>query len=97
MGSPIPQPTIALPEIADARLDDKSISYGKYQRLPLSNIAEDKGDWNVANITLDCDLVALEDAVHLSKDRPVWLRVGQLVDGIGDRQIRNADTLFDAG
>jgi imidazolonepropionase-like amidohydrolase len=31
-----------------------------------------------------------------SKQRPVWLRVGQLIDGVADRPLRNADLVFDA-
>jgi imidazolonepropionase-like amidohydrolase len=31
-----------------------------------------------------------------SKTRPIWLRVGQLIDGVSDRVIKNADVIFDA-
>jgi imidazolonepropionase-like amidohydrolase len=39
------------------------------------------------------DLAAL---ASLSTDRPVWLRVGQLIDGTSDAPLRNADVVFDA-
>lgn len=48
------------------------------------------------SITTDRDFAALQDVALWSKTRPVWLRVGQLFDGIGDRPIRNADIVFDA-
>src|SRR5689334_1871108 len=39
---------------------------------------------------------SLNDLALQSKQRPVWLRVGQLVDGVSDRVHRDADLVFDA-
>lgn len=33
---------------------------------------------------------------ELSKSRPVWLRVGSLIDGVSDAPLRDADIVFDA-
>jgi imidazolonepropionase-like amidohydrolase len=38
----------------------------------------------------------LEQLALLSKSRPVWLRVGRLIDGVSDRPIPNANVVFDA-
>jgi imidazolonepropionase-like amidohydrolase len=38
----------------------------------------------------------LDDLMLLSRERAVWLRVGQLVDGVSDRVHRDADLVFDA-
>jgi imidazolonepropionase-like amidohydrolase len=38
----------------------------------------------------------LEQLAVRSRDRPVWLRVGQLIDGVSSEPIRNADVVFDA-
>ena len=38
----------------------------------------------------------LEELTLKSKDRPVWLRVGQLIDGVSKCPIHNADIVFDA-
>jgi imidazolonepropionase-like amidohydrolase len=42
------------------------------------------------------DLSSLDQLVSESTSRPIWLRVGQLVDGISDRPLRDADLVFDA-
>lgn len=39
---------------------------------------------------------SIDDLARLSIERPVWLRVGQLIDGISDAPLRNADVVFDA-
>ncbi|HEV2293211.1 MAG TPA: amidohydrolase family protein [Tepidisphaeraceae bacterium] len=39
---------------------------------------------------------SLDDLARLSLERPVWLRVGQLIDGVSDAPLRNADVVFDA-
>ena len=39
---------------------------------------------------------SLDDLARLSLERPVWLRVGQVVDGTSDGPLRNADVVFDA-
>lgn len=38
----------------------------------------------------------LDDVVALSHDRPVWIRVGRLFDGLSADVARNADFVFDA-
>jgi imidazolonepropionase-like amidohydrolase len=38
----------------------------------------------------------LADLARLSQTRPVWLRVGRLIDGRSDRPIPNANIVFDA-
>jgi imidazolonepropionase-like amidohydrolase len=38
----------------------------------------------------------LERLALLSKSRPVWLRIGRLIDGLADRPILNANVVFDA-
>jgi imidazolonepropionase-like amidohydrolase len=40
--------------------------------------------------------MSLEDLSILSRERPVWLRVGQVIDGTSDGPLRNADVVFDA-
>ncbi|HTL29646.1 MAG TPA: amidohydrolase family protein [Tepidisphaeraceae bacterium] len=42
------------------------------------------------------DFQTLEHLALQSKERPVWLRVGQLIDGDSDQPIRNAHVVFDA-
>ncbi len=37
-----------------------------------------------------------DDLMLRSKERPVWLRVGQLFDGVSDHAIRDADLVLDA-
>jgi imidazolonepropionase-like amidohydrolase len=44
----------------------------------------------------DSDLAKLQQLVPLSKTRPIWLRVGRLIDGISDRPIPNANIVFEA-
>ena len=44
-------------------------------------------------MNLSNDLARL---AQLSKTRPVWLRVGQLIDGAADAPLRDADIIFDA-
>jgi imidazolonepropionase-like amidohydrolase len=39
---------------------------------------------------------AFERLSQLSKQRPIWLRVGQLIDGLSDRCLRHADLVFDS-
>jgi imidazolonepropionase-like amidohydrolase len=39
---------------------------------------------------------SLDDLARLSTERPVWLRVGQVIDGLSDAPLRNADVVFDA-
>ncbi len=39
---------------------------------------------------------SLEELARLSTERPVWLRVGRVIDGISDAPLRNADVVFDA-
>lgn len=50
----------------------------------------------MAGVMFDREFAVFEDVAVASKTRPVWLRVGQLVDGSADRPIRNADIVFDA-
>src|SRR4051794_34155123 len=38
----------------------------------------------------------LAHLVELSLQRPVWLHVGQLIDGISDEPLLNANIIFDA-
>jgi imidazolonepropionase-like amidohydrolase len=38
----------------------------------------------------------INDLATLSRERPVWLRVGQVIDGVSDAPLRNADVVFDA-
>ena len=38
----------------------------------------------------------LDDLARLSLERRVWLRVGQVIDGVSDAPLRNADVVFDA-
>jgi imidazolonepropionase-like amidohydrolase len=38
----------------------------------------------------------IDDLATLSRERPVWLRVGQVIDGVSDAPLRNADVVFDA-
>ena len=40
--------------------------------------------------------VELDRLAQQSRHRPIWLRVGQLIDGISNAPIRNADLVFDA-
>src|SRR5688500_19311789 len=40
--------------------------------------------------------VDLNGLAHRSTQRPVWLRVGQLIDGVSDHPLRDADIVFDA-
>jgi imidazolonepropionase-like amidohydrolase len=42
------------------------------------------------------DETSLDDLARLSLERPVWLRVGQVIDGTSDAPLRNADVVFDA-
>lgn len=42
------------------------------------------------------ETTSLADLAGLSLQRPVWLRVGQLIDGVSDVPLRNADVVFDA-
>src|SRR5688500_10055216 len=44
----------------------------------------------------NADLSSLDQLALESKSRPVWLRVGQLIDGASDRPLRDADLVFDA-
>lgn len=39
---------------------------------------------------------SLDDFARLSLERPVWLRVGQVIDGTSDAPLRDADVVFDA-
>ncbi len=39
---------------------------------------------------------SLADLARLSLDRPVWLRIGQVIDGVSDAPLRDADVVFDA-
>ena len=39
---------------------------------------------------------SLDDLARRSLERPVWLRVGQVIDGVSDAPLRNADVVFDA-
>jgi imidazolonepropionase-like amidohydrolase len=39
---------------------------------------------------------SLDDLARHSLERPVWLRVGQIIDGLSDAPLRNADVVFDA-
>jgi len=39
---------------------------------------------------------SLDDLASLSRERPVWLRVRHLIDGVSDAPLRNADVVFDA-
>ena len=41
-------------------------------------------------------IIELSALASASKERPVWLRVGQLIDGIRDRPLKHADIVFDA-
>ena len=41
-------------------------------------------------------LEQLEQLAGVSKQRAVWLRVGQLIDGASERPVRNVDIVFDA-
>jgi imidazolonepropionase-like amidohydrolase len=45
----------------------------------------------------DSELAKLRQLVPLSKTRPIWLRVGQLIDGISDLPVADADVVFEAG
>jgi imidazolonepropionase-like amidohydrolase len=49
-----------------------------------------------SNLPPDSDLAKLEQLALLSRSRPVWLRVGQLIDGVSDRPIQDADIVFEA-
>jgi len=44
----------------------------------------------------ETDEVLLERLAELSKERPVWLQLGQLIDGVSDAPLRNAHLVFDA-
>lgn len=44
----------------------------------------------------NADVAAIKRLATQSKDRPVWVRVGQLIDGVSDRPMRDASILFDA-
>ena len=44
----------------------------------------------------DPGLSKLPELAPVSSERPVWLRIGQLIDGVSDRPLRNADLVFDA-
>ena len=39
---------------------------------------------------------SLDDLSRLSTERPVWLRVGRVIDGTSDAPLHNADVVFDA-
>ena len=39
---------------------------------------------------------SLDDLARLSAERPVWLRVGKVIDGVSNAPLRNADVVFDA-
>lgn len=39
---------------------------------------------------------SFDDLALQSKERAIWLRVGQLIDGISEAPLRNADVVFDA-
>ncbi len=39
---------------------------------------------------------SLDELARLSTERPVWLRVGQVIDGVSDAPLRNVDVVFDA-
>src|SRR3954462_8584190 len=40
--------------------------------------------------------VDFDHLARQSQQRPIWLRIGQLVDGVSDRAHRDADLVFDA-
>lgn len=44
----------------------------------------------------DVAVAALELLATQSKSRPVWVRVGRLIDGVSDRPLRDASIVFDA-
>src|SRR5687768_7617105 len=46
-------------------------------------------------MTQTSDLSVIDRLSQDSKYRPVWLRVGQLVDGVSDRPLRDANIVFD--
>ncbi|MGD0464423.1 MAG: amidohydrolase family protein [Tepidisphaeraceae bacterium] len=50
-----------------------------------------------SNPPRDSDLAKLDQVALLSRSRPVWLRVGRLIDGVSDRPLPSADIVFDAG
>ena len=39
---------------------------------------------------------SIDELARLSKDRPVWLRVGRVIDGTSDQFLRDVDVVFDA-
>lgn len=49
-----------------------------------------------AAATMSPPVPSLDHLAMQSRERPVWLRVGQLVDGISNRALRDADLVFDA-
>ncbi|HEY1921714.1 MAG TPA: hypothetical protein VGG44_03025, partial [Tepidisphaeraceae bacterium] len=51
----------------------------------------------LTNPRVNSDLAKLEQLVPLSKIRPVWLRVGRLIDGVSDRPVADANIVFEAG
>ena len=38
----------------------------------------------------------LQDAASASRERPVWLRIGQVIDGFSEKPLRHADVVLDA-
>ena len=44
----------------------------------------------------DVGVAAIERLASLSRERPVWLRVGQLIDGTSDQPLADASVVFDA-
>jgi imidazolonepropionase-like amidohydrolase len=45
---------------------------------------------------IDVGVTAMERLAALARERTVWLRVGQLIDGQGNQPLANASVLFDA-
>ncbi len=45
----------------------------------------------MANLSIEIDRLAA-----LSRSRAVWVRVGQLIDGVSDRPLLDANVVFDA-
>ncbi len=48
------------------------------------------------NTASDSSLVKLSEIAHRWRERPVWLRIGQLIDGVSDAPIKNANIVLDA-
>lgn len=50
----------------------------------------------VTPVDTDAESATIESVVSKSKVRPVWVRVGQLIDGVSSRPLRDASVVFDA-